>query len=123
MTTWRRGASLLAECIARATPNLETFIGRLSSKASRYRGVFHRAPGADVAGAATAGSARGRPARKGNPSYRRNRAIAEDRHRRTTHRAQGSGRGVLPRGAALWVHAGAKHSFRACGLRGAWTGD
>jgi KUP system potassium uptake protein len=33
MTTWRKGASLLAERIARATPNLETFIGWLSSRA------------------------------------------------------------------------------------------
>ncbi|MEO8718528.1 MAG: KUP/HAK/KT family potassium transporter [Burkholderiales bacterium] len=32
MTTWRRGASLLAERIGRATPDLQTFIGRVTSE-------------------------------------------------------------------------------------------
>ncbi|MGH7195152.1 MAG: KUP/HAK/KT family potassium transporter, partial [Candidatus Saccharimonadales bacterium] len=32
MTTWRRGAALLAEQIASNTPNLETFIGRLKGE-------------------------------------------------------------------------------------------
>jgi KUP system potassium uptake protein len=32
MTTWRRGASLLAEQIAGATPSLETFIGRVTGE-------------------------------------------------------------------------------------------
>ncbi len=32
MTTWRRGASLLAELIANTTPKLETFIGRVTGE-------------------------------------------------------------------------------------------
>lgn len=109
MTTWRKGASLLAERIARATPNLETFIGWLSSKA------VPRVPGTAVfftgrleqavSGAAATGSARGRPARAGDPSYRCDRAIAKDRDGRT-YRTQGLGRWVLPRGAALRIRRG-----------------
>ena len=33
MTTWRRGASLLAQQIANTTPSLETFIGRVTNEA------------------------------------------------------------------------------------------
>jgi len=33
MTTWRRGADIVAERIADSTPNLETFIGRVSGEA------------------------------------------------------------------------------------------
>lgn len=40
MTTWRRGASLLAEQIAKTTSNLETFIGRVTAeRVSRVPGV------------------------------------------------------------------------------------
>ncbi|MGH8766026.1 MAG: KUP/HAK/KT family potassium transporter [Burkholderiales bacterium] len=40
MTTWRRGASLLAQQVAATTPSLETFIGRLEGeKIPRVHGV------------------------------------------------------------------------------------
>lgn len=42
MTTWRRGASLLAQQIANTTPNLETFIGRVTNE------KIPRVPGAAV---------------------------------------------------------------------------
>ncbi|TSA17948.1 MAG: potassium transporter Kup [Betaproteobacteria bacterium] len=42
MTTWRRGAALLAQQIAATTPNLETFIGRVTNE------QIPRIPGAAV---------------------------------------------------------------------------
>jgi KUP system potassium uptake protein len=42
MTTWHKGANLLAERIARATPDLETFLGRLTSE------PVQRVPGTGV---------------------------------------------------------------------------